>query len=67
MKCGKNMYKKCFEIINSDILLNEQFANVIATNYSKQPVEEFGENMQVSITVEKMVLMSSLVNKIFNE
>jgi hypothetical protein len=61
------MYQKCFEILNSDSLLYEQFTNVIATSYSKQPMEEFSENMQVSITVEKMVLISSLVNKIFNE
>ena len=49
MKYGKDMFKKCFEIVASNFSLNEQFANVIATSYSKQPVKEFGENMQVSI------------------
>lgn len=67
MKYGKNMYTRCLESIIHEQTLYEQFANVVVSSYSKQPVEEFDESSDVSSLLEKLVLISAQVSKIYHE
>jgi hypothetical protein len=61
MKYGKEIYNKCLEFILNEQPLYEQFANVVVTSCSEQPIEEFDENSDIISVMERKVWISSKI------